>query len=84
MQNISRLKPGDLMYDAFNEGLEETIEEVSTDAIKALYSGLNAIGIVDQDRSYNFGITPEDMLSRYFTSFIGGGIGGAVFSLHNR
>lgn len=84
MQRISKMKPGSLMYDSFNEGLEETIEEVSTDAVKAFYSGLNAVGIIDQDRQYNFGITPEDMLSRYFTSFVGGGIGGAVFSLHNR
>ena len=84
MQRLSQIKPGSLMYDSFNEGLEETIEEVSTDAIKAFYSGLNAVGIIDQDKQYNFGITPEDMFSRYLTSFIGGGIGGAVFSLHNR
>lgn len=84
VQKISSMKPGDLTYDAFNEGLEETIEELSTDAIKAFYSGLNTIGLVDQDRQYNFGITAEDMISRYFTSFIGGGIGGAIFSLHNK
>lgn len=83
-QKISNMKPGDLTYDAFNEGLEETIEELSTDAIKAFYSGLNTIGLVDQGQQYNFGITAEDMISRYFTSFIGGGIGGAIFSLHNK
>lgn len=78
------MKPGNLIHDSLNEGVEETVEEITSDAIKALYSGLNALGIADKERNYNFGITPEDMISRYFTSFVGGGIGGAVFSLHNR
>lgn len=81
---ISKIKPGDLLYDSLNEGLEESIEEVTTDAVKAFYSGLNTLGIIENDTKYDFGITPSDMVSRYITSFIGGGIGGAVFSLHNR
>lgn len=83
-KRISKLKPGDLMHDSLNEGIEESIEEVTTDAVKAFYSGLNSLGIIDQDRPYDFGITPEDMLARYTTSFVGGAIGGAVFSLHNK
>lgn len=83
-KKLSSMKPGDLAHDALNEGVEETIEEVTTDAVKAFYKGLNMLGIVDQDTEYNFGITPEDMLSRYFTSFAGGTIGGAVFSLHRK
>lgn len=83
-KRISKIKPGDLVYDSFNEGVEETVEEVTTDAVKAFYSGLNALGIIDQDRPYDFGITPEDMLARYATSFAGGAIGGAVFSMHNK
>lgn len=81
---ISKVKPGDLLYDSLNEGLEESLEEVTTDTVKAFYSGLNALGIIDDDTRYDFGITPSDMMSRYLTSFVGGGIGGAVFSMHNR
>lgn len=81
---FSKIKPGGIVSGALNEGLEETMEEISMDGIKALFAGLNALGLIDGDRELDFGITPEDMASRYFTSFIGGGIGGAVFSLHNR
>lgn len=78
------MNPGDLMYDTLNEGIEETMEEVSTDAVKGLFLGLNTLGLVDNDRDLNFGITPKNALERYFTSFVGGSIGGAVFSLHNK
>lgn len=81
---FSKMKPGDLFYDALNEGIEETIEEGASDFNKGIFSALNSLGIIDSDKEYDFGISPEDMASRYFTSFVGGGIGGAVFSLHNR
>lgn len=81
---IANMKPGDLLSDSINEGVEETMEEVSIDAVKALFFGLNSLGIVDKEVSYDFHMTPEDILSRYFTSFVGGSIGGAVFSLHNK
>lgn len=83
-EQFSKLKPGDLVYDALNEGIEETMEEVSMDTIKAIFAGLHSLGLVDKDTDLDFGITAQDMASRYFTSFVGGGIGGAVFSLHNR
>jgi hypothetical protein len=60
------------------------MEEVFTDGVKGFYSGLNALGIVDKDTQYDFGFSIEDMTTRYFTSFIGGGIGGAMFGLHNK
>lgn len=78
------MKPGDLMHDALNEGVEETMEEVSTDLVKSLYLGLNTLGVVNNDKALNFRFTPEDIASRYFTSFVGGALGGAVFSLHNK
>ena len=81
---LSELKPGDLAYGAINEATEEVMEEVSSDIVKASFKGLNALGLLESDKTYDFGITPEDMLSRYFTSFVGGGIGGVVFSLHNK
>lgn len=83
-QRFKDLKPGDLIYDSLNEGIEETMEEVAMDSIKGMFKGMNALGIVDENTQLDFGITPEDMMSRYFTSFVGGAIGGAVFSLHNR
>ena len=60
------------------------MEEVFTDGVKGFFSGLNALGIIDKDVRYDFGFSTEDMATRYFTSFIGGGIGGAMFGLHNK
>lgn len=81
---ITSLKPGDLVYDSINEGIEETMEEIGSDMVKGIYSFLNYIGIADRGSEYDFGFTGGDMLSRYITSFIGGGIGGSVFSLRKR
>lgn len=83
-EKLSKMKPTDIMYGAANEGLEEVMEEVSTDAVKGLFAGMNALGLVDSDRKLDFGLTPEDMFSRYLTSAIGGAIGGAMFSLSNK
>jgi hypothetical protein len=67
---------------SINEGIEETMEEGVTDFAKGLTLGLQALGfdIKDKDASeVNFGFSPEDFLSRYTSSFIGGAFGGAVF-----
>lgn len=76
--------PSSILSTSYKEGIEETMEEVFTDGVKGLFSGLNALGIIDDQTKYNFGFSVEDMATRYFTSFIGGGIGGAVFGLHNK
>lgn len=81
---IKKMNPEDVLSTSFKEGVEETMEEVSTDVIKGVFSGLNSLGLIDKNKDYDFGISPEDMLTRYFTSFIGGGIGGATFGLHNK
>jgi hypothetical protein len=60
------------------------MEEVSSDIVKSFYSGLNALGITDPTKKYDFGMSAEDILSRYTTAFAGGTIGGAVFHLHNK
>lgn len=73
-----------LAAGALNEGVEEVAEEVTMDLVKGLSSALNYIGILDKDRSYNFGFSASDMLSRYGVSFVGGAIGGALFSGYNQ
>lgn len=81
---LASIKPGTLLHDSLNEGIEETMEEVSSDIVKSFYSGLNALGITDPTKKYDFGMSAEDILSRYTTAFAGGTIGGAVFHLHNK
>ena len=67
---------------AANEGVEETMEEVSSDLIKAFYSGMDALGIPvtkDKQTSLDFGFTPEEIMKRYAATFLGGALGGATF-----
>jgi len=67
---------------AFNEGVEETMEEVLMDLIKGLSLGAQALGFdVSEDNveKVDFGFSPEEMMSRYLTSFVGGALGGTVF-----
>lgn len=73
-----------LFSGALNEGLEEIGEEFASDMVKASMNTLNYLGLVDRNRDYDFGTTLEDIATRYSISFFGGGIGGAVFSLHDR
>lgn len=81
---LASIGPDTLLYESVDEALEETIEEISSDIVKSFYSGLNALGIIDSTERYDFGISIQDMLSRYTTAFAGGAIGGAVFHLHNK
>jgi hypothetical protein len=83
-QRISKMKPGNILYDSFNEGSEEVMEEVSSDITKGFYSALNALGIIDEDKQLDFGISTEEAFARYTSAFMGGAIGGAVFSLHEK
>ena len=67
---------------AVNEGLEETVEELAFDAVKGIFSAMDALGIPtteDVNSRLNFGFSLEDNLTRYLTSFVGGALGGAVF-----
>jgi hypothetical protein len=74
------LKPNNILYGALNEGIEETMEEVGTDTVKALFSALNYLGLADNHVDYDFGFSAKDIASRYITSFVGGAIGGSIFS----
>ena len=73
---------GKFVNRAINEGLEETAEEIAFDAVKGLFSAMDAIGIPmteDRSKSLDFGFSVKDNLTRYLTSFVGGALGGAVF-----
>ena len=83
-KKIKNMNPQSILSTSYKEGVEETMEEVSTDVIKGVFSGLNSLGLIDANKTYDFGITVDDMFTRYTTSFIGGGIGGAVFGIHNK
>lgn len=69
----------------FNEGFEETLEEVGADVAKGVTLGLDKLGfnVTEKGKELDFGLTGRDMLSRYTSAFIGGAIGGAVFEGFN-
>ena len=71
-----------MLNRSVNEGIEETMEEVSTDMIKALSEGAEALGIPVAEESgtkLDFGFSPEEIFSRYTATFFGGALGGATF-----
>lgn len=72
---------------AWSEGIEETMEEISQDLVKTLFTGLDALGIPmtsDDSQSLDFNWSIQNALTRYGVSFVGGAIGGPIFELHNR
>ena len=70
---------------AMNEGIEETMEEGLTDVFKAITLGLDSLGVkvTKDDKQLDFGLSLQDAMLRYVSSFIGGAIGGAVFEGFN-
>lgn len=73
---------GKVINRAFNEGVEETMEEVSTDLVKSLFAGANALGInikSDNAEDLDFGFDAKSIAVRYGENFLGGFLGGAVF-----
>lgn len=72
---------------AINEGVEETMEEAVLDLGKGIVSALDALGInvsEDEKKKIDFGLTFDDIVTRYSTAFLGGAIGGAVFEGMNK
>ncbi len=69
-----------------SEGVEETMEEVTTDLIKGVFKGAEALGvdISGEGKKTDFGFSLKDMASRYAMSFGGGFIGGMVFAGQNK
>lgn len=82
--SLSKLTAKDLVKDSLAEGTEEVIEEISGDAVKAFFGGLNALGLIDKQKEYDFGFSVQNMASRYGTAFAGGALGGAVFHLQGK
>ena len=80
---FNKVTSKEIVSNALNEGIEETVEEISFDTIKGIASALNGLGLLDKNSEYDFGFSFKSMLSRYATSFVGGSIGGATFHLHN-
>lgn len=72
-----------IMQGALNEGVEEVMEEGVSDMVKGLSLALNKLGLADANKTYDFGFSSEDFMSRYGTAFFGGMLGGAVFSTHD-
>lgn len=70
---------------AANEGIEETMEEGLTDLFKVVTLGLDSLGVnvTQDDEQLDFGLSLQDAMLRYASSFIGGAIGGAVFEGFN-
>ena len=69
-----------------SEGVEETMEEVTTDLIKGIFKGAEALGvdISDEGKKTDFGFSLKDIASRYAMSFGGGFIGGMIFAGQNK
>lgn len=66
-----------------SEGTEEVLEELLSDSIKGVTSGLNALGIPCSTTELDFGFSGQDVFQRYATSFVGGALGGGLFKAHN-
>lgn len=67
---------------AFNEGIEEVMEEGVADIFKGITEAAQSLGFnvtEDGTEKLDFGWSPQEMMSRYLTSFVGGAMGGAVF-----
>lgn len=68
---------------SLNEAVEETTEEITFDAVKGIFGGIESLFDIklseDQYARLDFNWSLEDALKRYAAAFIGGAIGGAVF-----
>lgn len=80
---FKKINANKVFAGSMNEGIEETVEEFAQDAVKGITSSLHYLGLVDNDRKYDFGFSVEGMFYRYAASFVGGAIGGSVFSMHD-
>ena len=79
-KNIGKaLNKSEFVARSLSEGVEEVMEEVTSDLSKVLTLGLESIGVPVGERKLDFGFSPEEILSRYAMTFAGGTIGGALF-----
>lgn len=83
-QDIFVIGSEDVWKNAIVEGVEEVTEEMVQDAIKGVIDAMNSVGIISQGDA-SFGgwqnVFSKEGLSRYLATFVGGGIGGGLFSV---
>lgn len=86
VDGIAKKGTAGLLARGFSEGTEETMEEVTTDLIKGMFKGAEALGvdISGEGKTTDFGFSLKDIISRYMMSFGGGFIGGMVFAGQNQ
>lgn len=86
VDGIAKKGAAGLFARGLSEGVEETMEEVTTDLIKGVFKGAEALGvdISGENKTTDFGFSLKDIASRYAMSFGGGFIGGMVFAGQNK
>ena len=79
---VAGIAKGGVPARMLSEGIEETMEEATTDLIKASTHVLNALGVkvTEDGKELDFGVTPQEVLQRYGMSFFGGLVGGGIFA----
>ena len=86
VDGIAKKGAAGVLARGLSEGAEETMEEVTTDLIKGVFKGAEALGvdISGEGKKTDFGFSLKDIASRYAMSFGGGFIGGMVFAGQNK
>lgn len=83
-QDIFVIGSEDIWKNAIVEGVEEVTEEMIQDAIKGVIDAMNSVGLINQEGA-SFGgwqnVFSKEGLSRYLATFVGGGLGGGLFSV---
>lgn len=86
LKGFSKKGVPELINRGLSEGTEETMEEVTTDLVKATTIALDALGIktTKNDEPIDFGFSVSDIAQRYAASFGGGFLGGMIFAGQHR
>lgn len=86
LKGLSKKGVPGLINRGFSEGAEETMEEVTTDLVKATTTALDALGIktTKDDEPIDFGFSVSDIIQRYIASFGGGFLSGMIFAGQHR
>ena len=86
VDGIAKKGAAGLFARGLSEGVEETMDVVTTDLIKGVFKGAEALGvdISGEGKTTDFGFSLKDIASRYMMSFGGGFIGGMIFAGQNK
>ena len=74
-----------LWTNMFIEGTEEVTEEFTQDAIKGIMDTFSYMGLLKEKGSFGgfSNVFSQSGLQRYLATFLGGGVGGAMFHINN-